>query len=70
MSFRMRLVFMYKDGTESQIKLAVPAVVGDEISKLGLVATRVYVEKFVQVPGGIPNLVDPGIHFDDFKKVP
>lgn len=60
---------MYKDGTESQLKLAVPAEVGDEIAKLGLVATRVYIDKLIQVPGGIPGIVDPGIHFDDFKKL-
>jgi len=61
---------MYKDGSESQLKLAVPETVGDEIAKLGLVATRVYVDKLVQVPGGIPGIVDPDIHFDDFKRVP
>jgi len=61
MSYRMRLVLHYRDGTNHELKMAVPAEVGDEIAQKGLVATRVYVDKYIQmaVPGNA--------QFDDFK---
>ena len=64
MSYRMRLVLMYKDGTERELKTAVPPDVGNEIAQKGLVATRVYVDKFSQFP------VPPNTIFDDFRKKP
>ena len=55
---------MYKDGTSHELRMAVPEAVGDQIAVKGLVATKVYIDKFLQVPvRGLPD----NIRLDDFK---
>jgi len=61
-SYRLRLNLLYKDGTRHELTMAVPPEVGDEIAQKGLVATQVFVDKFIQV--AVP---DTAI-FDKFKK--
>jgi len=62
MSLRMRINLLYKDGTNHELRLAIPPEVGDEITRKGLVATQVFVDKVIQVP------VPENTIFDDFKK--
>lgn len=62
MSYRMRIVLMYKDGTQHELNLAIPPEVGDEIAQKGLMATRVFIDKFIQV-----SVPDNAI-LDKFKK--
>lgn len=61
-SYRMRIILLYKDGTNQQLTLAVPVEVGNTIAVKGLVATQVYIDKFMQFP------VEGNVKFDDFKK--
>ena len=61
MTMRMRINLLYKDGTNHQLRLAIPPEVGDEIAQKGLVATQVFIEKFIQ--GVVPD----NAIFDDFK---
>lgn len=62
MSYRLRINLLYKDGTNHELKMAIPPEVGEEIAQKGLVATQVFVDKFIQV--AVPH----NTIFDDFKK--
>jgi len=62
--YKMRVRLLYKDGTSQELRMAVPEAVGDQIAVKGLVATTVYIDKFIQVPvRGLPD----NMKFDDYK---
>lgn len=62
--YKMRIKLFYKDGTSNELRMAVPEEVGNQIAIKGLVATTVYIDKFIQVPvRGMPD----NVNFDDFK---
>jgi len=60
MSNRLRLDLLYKDGTNHELVINCPEEVAREIEHKGLVAAQIYVESFIQVPGGL--------EVDKFKK--
>lgn len=66
MTMRMRLNLLYKDGTNHELRLAIPPEVGNEISKKGLVATQVFIDELIQVP--VPGSLRDNAILEDFKK--
>jgi len=60
MSYRLRLILWYKDGTNRELTIQCPSDIADSIAKKGLTLAQVFVDKFIQIQAGL--------EIDKFKK--
>ena len=60
MSYRLRLILWYKDGTNRELTIQCPPDIADSITKKGLTLAQVFVDKFIQIQAGL--------EIDKFKK--